>query len=106
MAFVRQESQFDARAVSPAGARGMMQLMPATAREVARGIGLRYSRRRLTRDPRYNVQLGDSYLKQLIERYDGSYVLAVAAYNAGPGRVATWIKRNGDPRRPEVDAVD
>lgn len=83
-----------------------MQLMPTTAREVAQGLGLRYSRQRLTADPRYNVRLGDHYLSQLIERYDGSYVLAVAAYNAGPGRVATWMKRNGDPRKPEVDAID
>ncbi len=106
IAVARQESEFDVRAVSPAGARGLMQLMPTTAREVAQGLGLRYSRQRLTADPRYNVRLGDHYLSQLIERYDGSYVLAVAAYNAGPGRVATWMKRNGDPRKPEVDAID
>jgi soluble lytic murein transglycosylase len=104
MAIARQESELDARAASKAGAQGLMQLMPATAQDVAEAIGLRYEPARLTQ-PHYNARLGTAYLAQMLERYDGSYVLAAAAYNAGPGRADAWLKRNGDPRAPGVDAV-
>ena len=107
LAVARRESRFDRKALSRAGARGLMQLMPGTARSVARRMGVRYTRHRLTADPAYNVALGSRYLGDLIERYDGSYLLAIAAYNAGPGNVKRWIAANGDPRRdPEVDIVD
>lgn len=105
-AIARQESEFNPKAISPAGARGLMQLMPRTARETARDLGLRYGKSRLTGDPRYNLRLGDAYLRRMTRRFDGSYVLAVAAYNAGPHRAERWIKRFGDPRDPKVDVVD
>ena len=104
-AIMRQESQFDRTAESHVGARGMMQLMPATANEVARGLGLSYSRGALTDDPQYNIQLGSTFINKMLRYYDGNYVLAIAAYNAGPGNVNKWMKRNGDPRVPGTDLV-
>jgi len=103
---VRQESACDGRAVRHAGARGLMQLMPQTAKTVARGLGLPYSRARLTQDPAYNMTLGKTYLGQRLDRFDGSYPLALAAYNAGSGRVDRWVTEFGDPRSPSVDPVD
>jgi soluble lytic murein transglycosylase len=105
-AIVRQETNFQSTAVSSAGARGLMQLMPATAQQLAREAGLKHSSERLTSDPEYNVRLGSAYLQELVERYDGSYIMAIAAYNAGPGRVAGWLKEVGDPRTESMDAVD
>jgi soluble lytic murein transglycosylase len=102
----RQESEFNVTAHSPAGARGLMQLMPATARAVARQSGVAYREAALTTDPAYNARLGATYLRGLIEDYAGSYVLAVAAYNAGPSRVNRWIKDFGDPRADDVDVID
>ena len=96
-AIARQESQFDRKIVSRAGARGMMQLMPGTARETAGFIGVGYSPSSLD-DPAYNIQLGSWYFGRLMDRYQGSYPLAVAAYNAGPGNVNKWLVANGDPR--------
>ncbi|MBI3451519.1 MAG: lytic transglycosylase domain-containing protein [Rhodospirillales bacterium] len=108
LATIRQESAFESDAVSRAGARGLMQLMPATARSVARGIGAsqEHADHRLLNDPHYNIRLGQSYLAGLIDDFDGSYLLALAAYNAGPGRARQWIRDNGDPRRPGVDPID
>jgi soluble lytic murein transglycosylase len=103
---IRRESEFDPDAVSPAGARGLMQLMPATARGVARQNGLPYQRGRLTADPDYNIRLGSTFLGDVLAQFGGSYVLAIAAYNAGPSRVNGWIERNGDPRAPGVDVID
>ncbi len=103
---IRQESQFDFDARSSAGALGLMQLMPATAREVAHKKGWGFSLARLTSDPDYNIRIGSSYLNQLINRYDGSYPLALAAYNAGPGRVDGWLKTFGDPRTGAIDLID
>ncbi len=105
-ALTRQESEFNAGAVSPAGARGLMQLMPATARLVASQNKVKYELPRLTTDPAYNVQLGAAFLNRLIASYEGSYLMAVAAYNAGPGRVRGWLKEFGDPRKADVDPVD
>lgn len=106
LALTRQESLFDKRAKSHAGARGLMQLMPATARVVSRRVRLPYAKSKLT-DAAYNVKLGSTYLADLIEKYDGSYVLALAAYNAGPSNVRRWLRDNGDPRHdPGVDLVD
>jgi len=106
LALIRQESAFDGRAVSRAGARGLMQLMPATAHRVAKEINLPYQRARLTEDAAYNMTLGRAYLSHLLEEFGGSTALALAAYNAGPHRVARWIEAFGDPRRPDVDPVD
>jgi soluble lytic murein transglycosylase len=106
LSVMRQESAFDPAAISSAGARGLMQLMPATAKSVAKQNGMAYQPDRLTLDPDYNVRLGSAYLSSLLRDYGGSYVLALAAYNAGPGRVRQWIAEHGDPRNPKVDAVD
>jgi len=106
LAVIRQESAFDAAAVSRAGARGLMQLMPRTAQRVARSARLPFSRHRLTADPAYNVRLGSAYLNQMLERFRGSYPLALAAYNAGPYRVDRWLEAFGDPRAYEIDIVD
>jgi soluble lytic murein transglycosylase len=106
LAVIRQESAFDPRAVSRAGALGLMQLMPATARKMASGLGLGYASDRLTDDPDYNVQVGSAYLTQMLDDFGGSYALALAAYNAGPARVRTWMRDNGDPRSPQVDLID
>lgn len=96
-AVIRQESMFDPAAVSSAGARGLMQLMPATARQLARQVGEAYSAQRLTADPGYNVALGSRYLADQVGNFEGSYILAVAAYNAGPGRSRQWVQDYGDP---------
>jgi len=100
----RQESSFDKRAVSHAGARGMMQLMPGTAREQAGKSGYGYDYARLTSDPNYNVMLGSAYFQRLLNSWDGSYPLAVASYNAGTGNVRKWVRAYGDPRG-NVDIV-
>lgn len=99
---ILHESAGQVAAVSPKGARGLMQLMPDTAREMAGQLGLPYDEQRLTRDGAYNKRLGTAYLSQLLARYDGEQALAVAAYNAGPSRVDAWLARHGDPRRGEV----
>lgn len=104
-AISRQESQFAANAISHAGARGLMQLMPATAREQAGKLGLGYSRDNLIADPNYNMQLGDAYFARMLDYYGGAYPLAIAAYNAGPGNVNRWLRANGDPRQGGIDYV-
>jgi soluble lytic murein transglycosylase len=101
----RQESSFDRTALSHAGARGMMQLMPGTAQEQAGKLGYGYDLGRLTSDPAYNVMLGSSYFRRLLDQWDGNYVLAVASYNAGAGNVRKWVRNNGDPRRPGADMI-
>ena len=102
----RQESGFDPAAQSRVGARGLLQLMPATAARTARAADLPVSTAALTRDPAYNAQLGALHIDSLIARFDGSRLLAIAAYNAGAGRIDEWIERFGDPRDPGVDVVD
>jgi soluble lytic murein transglycosylase len=104
-ALSRQESEFNAAAKSPVGASGLMQLMPATARMVAKQYKVKFSANQLT-NAAYNTQLGEAFLRGVIDDYGGSYFLALAAYNAGGGRVADWIKQFGDPRDPNVDPVD
>jgi len=106
LAMTRQESAFNNAAVSSAGAMGLMQLMPATANKVAQLLHLPFSRQRLTSDVAYNVTLGRAYLDSLVDNFSGSYVLAVAAYNAGPARVHQWIVDHGDPRSANVDPID
>lgn len=107
LATIRQESAFEPEAISRAGARGMMQLMPATARLMARATGQAgHSDHKLLADSNYNIRLGRSYMAHLLDDFDNSYVLALAAYNAGPGRVRQWMRDNGDPRKANVDVVD
>lgn len=105
-AISRQESGFDARARSHAGALGLMQLMPATAQRIARDMGVSHSTARLTSEPAHNVSLGAFHLDELIAEYNGSYILTFIAYNAGPRRVPQWIERFGDPRAGRVDVID
>ena len=106
MSIARRESELRVDAASPAGALGLMQLMPGTARDVSNELGVEYSKSKLTEDWRYNAALGTKYLADLFRKYEGSYILAFAAYNAGPNRVDGWIEQYGDPRDPNVDAID
>jgi len=104
-ALSRQESEFKADAKSSVGATGLMQLMPPTARVVCKQYNVKYEAAQLTK-PVYNIQLGEAFLGDLIHSYSGSYLLALAAYNAGGGRVQEWTKQFGDPRNPDVDPID
>ena len=106
LAVIRQESEFDQRANSYAGARGLMQLMTYTAKLVAKQAKLPYVKSRLKSDPEYNIKLGSFYLAGLLEEYEGSYPFALAAYNAGPKRVKYWKKINGDPQKGKIDYVN
>ena len=106
LSIIRQESEFDLEANSHAGAKGLMQLMPYTAKLVSKQAKLPYSKSRLTTDPEYNINLGSHYIAGLILQYDGAYPFAVAAYNAGPNRVKYWKKLNKDPQKKQVDYVD
>lgn len=103
---VKHESGGRVDAVSPVGALGLMQLMPDTAREMAGELGVPYNQARLLQDGDYNKLLGSAYLNKMLERYSGSEVLALAAYNAGPGRVDQWLQRFGDPRQPSVSEAE
>lgn len=105
-AVIHRESMFDTAAVSPAGARGLMQLMPATAQYLSRRNGVRYTKRKLIDDPAYNISLGHQYLQHTLDQYGNFLPLALAAYNAGPTRVREWVKMFGDPRRENIDAID
>ncbi|MCI5045781.1 MAG: lytic transglycosylase domain-containing protein [Aquisalinus sp.] len=102
----RQESEFNAQAFSSAKARGIMQLLASTAQITARKEGLPYYRSRLLDDPSYNMIIGSAHLKHLQERFNGSYIMTLAGYNAGPHRVDQWVDTYGDPRQPDVDPVD
>ncbi|KAF0116788.1 MAG: soluble lytic murein transglycosylase [Rhodospirillaceae bacterium] len=106
LAVIRQESNFHAGAVSIAGARGLMQLMPATAKQMATRHNIRFTTEALTANPEYNITLGTTFLEDLVNVFKGSYVLAIAAYNAGPSRAEQWTKTFGDPRKSLEDAVD
>ena len=106
LSIIRQESEFDMQANSHAGAQGLMQLMPYTAKLVSKQAKLPYSKPRLTRDPEYNINLGSHYIAGLILQYDGAYPFATAAYNAGPKRVKYWKKINKDPQKKQIDYVD
>ena len=105
-ALIRQESVFDQNAKSPAGALGLMQLMPATAKETARKLGISHRTSWLTARPSHNIKLGSTYINRMLNRYGGSYPLAIAAYNAGPGRVDKWLKTYGDPRTGDIAWLD
>ncbi|MCB5176121.1 lytic transglycosylase domain-containing protein [Microvirga lenta] len=105
-AIARQESAFNPRAVSSAGARGLMQLMPATAKRTAKRFKVDFDLQRLTQDPSYNAKLGAAHLGELMEDWKGSHILAFASYNAGGGNVIKWVRAYGDPRQPHVDVVD
>jgi hypothetical protein len=92
--------------VSRAGARGLMQLMPSTAKWMAGKMGINYNEPLLTVDPKYNIAIGQAYLTGVLDGFSGSYVLSLAGYNAGPGRVRQWMREFGDPREPGRDVID
>jgi soluble lytic murein transglycosylase len=102
----RQESEFNPRDVSTAHALGLMQVTPEAGREMAKRFNVTYDQKRLLHDDVYNMQIGAAELGDDISAYRGSYILAFAGYNAGRGRVKEWLERHGDPRDPNVDAVD
>ncbi|HBS33303.1 MAG TPA: hypothetical protein DEA40_16490 [Parvularcula sp.] len=102
----RQESEFNPRAYSRAGARGLMQLIPATAQITAKKEGLPYRRDALLSDPHYNLTIGSAHLSHLVSKYSGSWVMTFAAYNAGANRVTQWVEAYGDPRSESVDPLD
>ncbi|MEM9970739.1 MAG: lytic transglycosylase domain-containing protein, partial [Pseudomonadota bacterium] len=106
LAIARRESEFDPGVTSHAGAKGLMQVMPATARAVADYLDIRHSDERLISDPAYNARLGTAYLDEMLARFSGNPVMTAAAYNAGPGRPIRWIRDRGDPRRGAIDIVD
>ena len=106
LAVIRQESEFDSKANSSAGAKGMMQLMTYTARLISKQAKLPYSKSKLTSNPEYNINLGSYYLATLLEEYDGSYPFALSAYNAGPKRVRYWKKINKNPQKKQIDYVN
>lgn len=106
LSIARRESEFNPEVVSGAGARGLMQVMPGTAQDVARALGIGYSRERLTSDPAYNVRLGSAYLKGLIDEFGANPLLVAAGYNAGPGRPRAWVAARGNPQQEGIDAVD
>ncbi len=103
---IRQESSFDVGAASPSGALGLMQLLPSTAEHVAHSLGERVTLAALTSDPSRNIALGATYLRELLDRFDGCLPLALAAYNAGPENVSNWLAENGDPRKGTIDMLD
>jgi soluble lytic murein transglycosylase len=103
---IRQETEFDAYAISSAGARGLMQMMPASAKVAAKQANLPYRPEALLSDPTYNMQLGMTEYRVHLDRYGGSLILAAASYNAGPGNSRKWVAANGDPRTPGVDPID
>tara|TARA_R110002124_G_scaffold64985_2_gene177638 strand:- start:445566 stop:447656 length:2091 start_codon:yes stop_codon:yes gene_type:complete len=103
---IRQESLFDQNAQSGVGARGLMQLMPKTAQAVAKDINIGYQQDWLKDRPAFNIQLGSTYIRELLDKYDDAYPLAIAAYNAGPNRVDSWLNRYGDPRNGAIGWVD
>jgi len=106
LAIIRQESEFDAHANSHVGAQGLMQIMPSTAKLVARNLKTTYSKSLLKSDPTYNVKLGTYYFNSLLEDYDGVFPFAIGAYNAGPNRIKSWVKRYGDPNKGEINFID
>ena len=106
LSLIRQESEFDRDANSWVGAKGLMQIMPATGRLVSKQAGLRYSRSRLIEDEFFNLQLGSYYISGLNDEFNGAIYMAFAGYNAGPHRVRRWVKRFGDPRKGEIDPID
>jgi soluble lytic murein transglycosylase len=106
LAIARRESEFDHDVMSGVGARGLMQVMPATAEEVAGKLDIDFDNGRLLNDPVYNARIGKAYLAELIEMFGPNYVLVSAAYNAGPSRPTRWMSERGDPRSAGVDVVD
>jgi soluble lytic murein transglycosylase len=106
LGIARQESEFNVTTMSGAGARGILQVMPGTARHICREYGIKCDIKRLNKDAAYNTMFGSAYISDRVDEFAGSYILAIAGYNAGPGRAREWIEEFGDPRDPRVDPID
>lgn len=106
LAIARRESEFNPRVVSGAGAQGLMQVMPGTAKLVSKKIGIAYEPSKLTGDWEYNATLGTNYLVGLNQEFGNNIILVSAGYNAGPGRPRRWLKERGDPRANSERVVD
>lgn len=106
LSIARRESEFDPGVISPVGARGLMQVMPRTAQEVAGWLDVEYSETKLLTDPTYNAVLGATYLERLAQQFNGNAVMIAAGYNAGPSRPERWMQERGDPRRGDMDIID
>ncbi len=105
-AITRQESEFNQAVISSAGATGIFQVMPDTGRDAAKMLKIPYDANAWRNDATYNVKLGTAYVANLVKNYDGNYIMAIAGYNAGPGRIRDWVREYGDPRTGEVDVID
>jgi soluble lytic murein transglycosylase len=105
-AITRQESEFNQADTSSAGAVGIFQVMPDTGKDAAKMLKIPYDKDAWRNDPRYNVRLGTAYVNNLVKNYDGNYVMAIAGYNAGPGRIRDWVRAYGDPRASNIDVID
>jgi soluble lytic murein transglycosylase len=106
LSIARRESEFDPTARSSADARGLMQVLPGTAKQMAKKLGKDFDATKLFSDPAYNVTMGAAYLSEMAEEFGPSIALIASGYNAGPGRPRRWIGEFGDPRRADVDVVD
>jgi peptidoglycan lytic transglycosylase len=106
LGLARQETEFEPQTVSGAGAKGLLQVMPVTARHVCHDYKIKCQMPRLLSDTQYNVTIASAYVADRMDEFGGSYVLGLAGYNAGPGRARQWIRENGDPRDPNVDPID
>ena len=104
LAIIRQESSFYQASISHKGAHGAMQLLPTTARLTAKKLGITYQYNKLL-EASYNIKLGQAYFNDLLKRWDNSYILAIASYNAGPANVTKWIEEFGDPRKANIDPI-
>lgn len=102
----RQESEFNTSIISHAGARGLMQVMPITARHVTRDHKIKYNLKKLITDPSYNATIGSAYIADRMDEFSGSYIMTMAGFNAGPGRVRQWVRKFGDPRKSNIDPID
>ncbi len=105
-AIARQESEFNTLIVSGAGARGILQVMPVTAKHICGQYKIKCELGKLSSDPSYNARLATAYIADRNDDFTGSYIMAFAGYNAGPGRVRQWIGKIGDPRAAGIDPVD
>jgi soluble lytic murein transglycosylase len=106
LGLARQETEFETQTVSGAGAKGLLQVMTVTAKHVCRDYKIKCDLKRLLPDKAYNASIASAYVADRMDEFDGSYVLGLAGYNAGPGRARQWIRENGDPRDPKVDPLD
>lgn len=105
-AVIRQESNFNTRSISTADARGFMQLMFKTAKKVAKKLGIPLKKEELTQQPHKNIEIGSCYLSSVLHQFKGNYILALAAYNAGPDKAEKWVSVYGDPDSKEADIID